>query len=225
MKNLIDTPDLLLASMPVGPFAMNEYLLVCRRTGTAALFDGGGDPGPFVAVARGAGAEVSMVLQTHAHIDHVAGLADTRRALPGAPIHLHPLDMPLYQTAPMQGRMFGFACPEPPSPDHELDDGQVVTVGNLRLEVIHTPGHAPGHVIFWERGHDLLIAGDLLFYDSIGRTDLPGADPAAMRTSLARLLELPDTVRVFAGHMQDTRIGRERRHNPVLQMLGLTARG
>jgi glyoxylase-like metal-dependent hydrolase (beta-lactamase superfamily II) len=213
-----DSGNLIVLWTPVGPFAMNQYLIADRASGAAAIIDPGAGPEAFVAAAAQHGLRIEQILLTHAHIDHVAGLAATHRALPLS-IAMHPADLPLLAAVTMQGRMFGVAVEEPPKPDRELQDGQRIMLGGLVLDVLHTPGHAPGHVCFLEASHGAMIGGDLLFRGSIGRTDLPGADPAAMRRSLARVMTLDDSVRVFPGHMGDTTIGAERRTNPFLDDL------
>ena len=222
MKTLLDSPTAFVAGMPVGPFAMNQFLVGCRATGQAALVDAGAAPEPFLEVAAREGLTIVAIFQTHAHIDHVAGLAATRERL-AAPIFLHPADAPLYANCSAQGAMLGFPCPPPPPVDRALNDGQVLELGKLRFEVLHTPGHAPGHVVLWERGAGLAFVGDLIFFDSIGRTDLPLCDGAAMERSLAKLAAtLPDETRLYPGHMQETSMGRERKHNPFLKMMGIS---
>ena len=221
MKTLVDSASVLVAGMPVGPFAMNQYLVGCKATGAAAIIDAGAAPEPFLDFAAAHGLRVEAIFQTHAHIDHVAGLAATRAKL-AAPIYLHPADGPLYANCSAQGAMMGFPCPAPPPVDHALQEGQVLSLGTLRFEVLHTPGHAPGHVVLWERGQEIAFVGDLIFFDSIGRTDLPLCDGEAMERSLGKLAAtLPDPTRLFPGHMQDTTMGRERRSNPFLKMMGL----
>lgn len=221
MKTFVDSPSVVVAGMPVGPFAMNQYLVGCKQTGAAAIIDAGASPEPFLAFAAANGLRVEVIFQTHAHIDHVAGLAATRAKVE-APIYLHPADAPLYANCSVQGAMMGFPCPPPPPVDHDLHEGQVLSLGELRFEVLHTPGHAPGHVVLWERGQELAFVGDLIFFDSIGRTDLPMCDGEAMERSLGKIAAtLPDPTRLFPGHMQDTTMGRERRNNPFLKMMGL----
>lgn len=210
----------LIAGRPVGPFAMNQYIVACTRTGEAALIDSGGDPRLFLSFAEQRGLTVTRLLQTHAHVDHVAGLAATKAAT-GAPILLHPDDAAVYASAPASGLFFGMRIDPPPPVDEDLSDGQVVAFGDVRLEVLHTPGHCPGHVCFVDRAASRVIAGDLLFRGSVGRTDLPGAEPAKMGPSLSRLFTLDDGFLVLPGHMEPTTIGEERRSNPFLDVFGV----
>jgi hydroxyacylglutathione hydrolase len=216
MRVVVESAALVLAMEPVGPFAMNQYLLGCRSTGQAAIIDAGGDPAASIALARRFQLSITAVLQTHAHIDHVLGLPETRRQLPDAPIALHPDELPLYEGVAMQARMFGLRAEPLPPVDRWIVANERMAVGALSLQCLLTPGHSPGHICFWLQDHALLIAGDLLFAGSVGRTDLPGADPAVMVQSLRAIMELPDETRVFPGHMRDTTIGHERRRNPFV---------
>ena len=216
MRVFIDQPDLLLAGMPVGPFAMNEYLIACPRQNKAAIIDSGADPAPFLELAHQRGLDVVELLQTHGHIDHIAELRQTRDAT-GCKVRMHPLDLDNLRIAPQYGKMIGFAIEHQPDHDIDLAEGDTINLGDLSLDVMHTPGHAPGHVCFHERNKNVLIGGDLLFRMSIGRTDLPGCNHDHMIASLRRMLELDDAVRVFPGHMDPTTIGFERRANPFLQ--------
>lgn len=216
LHRFVDTSAVVLAGRPVGPFAMNQYVLVDRAESDAAIIDAGAPPKPFEALANEEGARLSRVLQTHAHVDHVAGLAETKRLL-DLPIALHPDDAAVYDHAVASGLMFGMKVDPPPPYDEPLADGQRVNVGAIELEVLHTPGHAPGHVCFYAESHGFLIAGDLLFRGSIGRTDLPGCDLDAMIASLRRIFTLPDETQVFPGHMGPTTIGAERATNPFVR--------
>ena len=177
------------------------------------------DPDRWVDYAADHGLTIRHVLLTHGHVDHVAGLAQLKKRLPDAQIHLHPADWLTLKSAPMQGLGFGFTVDSPPAADVEVNDGDVIHVGSLRLEALHTPGHAPGHTCFYEPTHALLFGGDLLFKNSIGRTDFPGCDHAAMQDSLRRVLELPPKSTVFPGHMQPTTLAEEAATNPFLRDL------
>ena len=131
-----------------------------------------------------------------------------------APVALHPLDRPLYDRAPAMGGMYGMDIPALPEPAIDLAEGQTVQVGGLRFDVLHLPGHAPGHVAFLGEGS--LFSGDLLFAGSIGRTDLPLSDPRAMRQSLERIAALDPATRVYPGHGPATTVARELAGNPFL---------
>lgn len=197
----------------VGPFQENCYLLADLETRDAVLIDPG-DEGPRLIAAVEEGALTLRALWiTHAHIDHVGGIAAVKRHW-DVPIFLHPADRPLYDRATEQGRHYGLHIEAPPTPDRDLAEGDVVTVGRLSFTVMHLPGHAPGHVALL--GHGALFGGDCLFAGSIGRTDLPLSDPVAMQQSLARLGALPPATVVYPGHGPATTIGEENRTNPFL---------
>ena len=146
-------------------------------------------------------------------------LRQMKAALPEAPVYLHPLDTPIIESAPQQGASFGMACPQPPKVDVDIHDGDVLEVGNIKLKVMHTPGHAPGHVIFHSEDHGVLFGGDLVFQGSIGRTDFPGCDVDDMQQSLRLLLTLPAETQIFPGHMGFTTVADEKASNPFLQGL------
>ena len=214
---VLSTPTVLISTLPVTPVQMNQYLVGCRATNTAALIDcGDDDPSRWISHAAENGMDITKILQTHGHVDHVAGLAQTVELL-NVPIHACSKDWAIFKSAPVQGLMFGITCPSPPPIDVDVHDGDIIEVGNLRFEVLFTPGHSPGHLCFLERAENVLIAGDLLFQGSIGRTDLPGCSWEDMEKSLARVAKLGEDVVVFPGHMGTTTIGEELRHNPYLK--------
>jgi len=215
MKN----DSIIIEYQPVGPFAMNSYLLGCRETGEAAVIDSGGEAELFMELAEKNDLTIKHLLQTHGHVDHVAGLQKMKQ-LSGAPIYLHPDDRPVYDAAVTQGRFFGFPVSQPPAVDIELKDGQIIEIGNIRLEVLHTPGHCPGHVCYYDADDRFMFSGDLLFQGSIGRTDLPGGDTRLIRASLDRLLRnIPAETAIFPGHMGPTTMEQEKRTNPFLSGL------
>ncbi len=222
MRVFLDTPRLKVLGQPVGPFAMNQYLVLCKQSGRAAIIDAGGEPEPFLRAVEGSGGTIVRILQTHAHIDHVMGLPLTRDALPNAPISLHPDEAPVYASIPQQARMFGLPNLTLPPVDHAIREGESIELGSLTFHPLLMPGHSPGHVIFINNEDRIIFGGDLLFRGSIGRTDLPLSNPADMRRSLTRLLDLDDDLTVYPGHMEPTTIGHERRSNPFLQSLSRT---
>jgi glyoxylase-like metal-dependent hydrolase (beta-lactamase superfamily II) len=198
-----------------GVFQENCYILADPERKEAVLVDPGEDADLFLRRLRTEGLALVAVWLTHAHLDHVIGVRPVVRVT-GAPVYLHPADRSLYDGMPDQGGWLGFRGLEPPpAPDHELADGDTLTVGGLSFEVRHVPGHSPGGVAFV--GHGIALVGDALFAGSIGRTDLPGGDTPTLLASIRdRLLTLPDDTVVYSGHGPETTIGRERRTNPFL---------
>jgi len=201
--------------LPNGQFAENCYLVADRRTGEAVIIDPGEEPAMFLAELDTRAWTVRAIWLTHAHIDHIMGVGAVRRAT-GAPIHLHPLDRPIYDALPQFGAWVGMQLEPPPPPDVALEPGKVVQVGRFAFDVRFTPGHSPGSVSFV--GHDMVFGGDVLFNGSIGRTDLPGGDYATLMASIqSQFLSLPDSTVVHSGHGPDTTIGIERLTNPFLR--------
>ena len=202
-----------ITSHTVGAFAENCHLLVDEATGSLAVVDPGADGERLVAAVERSGARLEAIWVTHAHVDHVGGIAALRRRW-DVPVRLHPDDEPLWRIVDRQAAAYGlpFECPPP---DYvPMAEGEILELGTARFTVMHTPGHAPGHCIFV--GEGLVLSGDLLFAGSIGRTDLPFSDPARMHDSLVRAASLDDALAVHAGHGPPTSIGAERRTNPFL---------
>ena len=202
-----------ISATTVGVFEENCYLVVDPDTNAAVLIDPGADGERIVAAVRVSRARLEAIWLTHAHLDHIGAIADVTRVW-DVPVFLHPLDLPVFDYAPKAAAMYWIPWEEQPRPDHELADGMTLSLGELRFTVLHTPGHAPGHVVF--HGHGVVLGGDLLFAGSVGRTDLPLADPKAMSRSLARVAELPADTVVYPGHGPTTTIGREVATNPFL---------
>lgn len=197
----------------VGPLRENAYLVVDEESRRAVLVDPGDEGERLVRAVRDAGAELDAIWLTHAHVDHVGGIAGVKRAL-DVPIYLHPAERPLYDAASRQGLMFGLNVEQPPAPECALADGDELRCGALRFSVTHAPGHAPGHVVI--HGEGVAFVGDCLFAGSVGRTDLPGSDGGALARSLARITVLPDETVVYPGHGPATTIGEEKLSNPFL---------
>lgn len=197
-----------------GVFAENSYLLACAATGAGIIVDPGAATPQVLAAARRHGVTVEAIVLTHAHVDHVEGLAQAK-AETGAPIHLHPDDLALYDAAPEQAEAFGIRMAPLPPVDRPLADGDVVRFGECELVVRFAPGHAPGHVILV--GDGMAMAGDVVFAGSIGRTDLPGGDlMTLMRSIREQVLTLPDATTLHTGHGPDTTVGHERVSNPFI---------
>lgn len=206
---------LIVEYLTVGPFQTNVYVIGCVATGEGAIVDAGGDAPGLLKLAREHEISIDKILQTHAHIDHVRALDEVKEATE-APIYLHPDEADLYENAPRQGQMFGIPIGELPEVDHWMEEDEVIEVGDLRARVLVMPGHSPGSSIFYFEEQSTMISGDVLFAGSIGRVDLPGADPDAMRASLARLKTFPDDTQIYCGHGPETVLGHEKQRNPFL---------
>jgi len=205
---------LILETLHLGPLDNDTYLWIDEATREAAAVDVGFEPEAAVRAVVDAGVRVTRLLLTHAHYDHACGMLEFQRAHP-APCWLHPADRPLLERLTEQGAAFDFPPADPPEDLRDLEDGQVLSLGESRIEVIHTPGHSPGGVCF-RCGDDLLV-GDTLFAGSIGRADLPGGSFELLERSIrTRLFPLGDELRCHPGHGPATTIGRERRTNPFV---------
>jgi len=198
----------------------NGFIVGCERTREAVLIDPGDEVDELLAAVHQLDVQVQHILLTHAHIDHVTGVAAAKEAF-GVPIHLHRDDLFLYDRAVQQGTMFGFAITQPPPVDHYYD-GSSIRFGELDVQVHHTPGHCPGGVCLKIDSH--LFVGDTLFAGSIGRTDLPGGDYAMLMRSITDVIfPLGEDAIVHPGHGPDTTVARERATNPfVLEYLKRT---
>jgi hydroxyacylglutathione hydrolase len=211
---------MLLETRSVPPFQKNGFVVGCENTREAVLIDPGDEVPMLLDVVRRQKLAVRYILLTHAHVDHVTGVARAKAEL-GAPVYLHRDDQFLYDAAPQQAAFFGLQCDALPPVDHYYDLSDTLTFGDYDVSVHHTPGHCPGGVCLavGRRGtpkRDLFV-GDTLFAGSIGRTDLPGGDHATLLESITRVLfPFGDDANVYSGHGPQTTIGRERRTNPFL---------
>ena len=198
------------------PYGTNCWLLAGKGSDEVVVVDPGFEPGTVRGMLQAAGKRPAAVLLTHAHADHAGSAA----ALAGSqvPVYIHPDDALAFTDPAAWGR-----------PGHSLDtpedlrtfvDGDALALGGLRIDVAHTPGHTPGSCCFRVDDDVLVLSGDLVFAGSIGRSDFPESDPAAMEGSLRRFLELPDGLRTLPGHGPETTVGRERASNPFLQGIG-----
>jgi hydroxyacylglutathione hydrolase len=204
-------------SIVLGPVSTNTYLIADDITGEAAVIDPAWDGDGIVAEAQQHGWRIGQAWITHAHFDHFAGLAELAAACNLPPtIAVHAADLPLWH---MKGgaEWFGFQIPAAPQPGIHLQAGQILQVGQYEFEVRHTPGHSPGHVIFYCAAEGLVFCGDTIFAGSIGRTDLPGGDEETLIESICReILCLPDDTRLLCGHGEETIVGKEKRTNQYL---------
>lgn len=205
---------LTLRQLTVGPLQENCWLLADTASGKAVLVDPGDEPLALLDAVDATGCTLEAIWLTHAHFDHVGGVAGIV-ALRPVPIWVHPADAVFYANAASNAARWGVVIDNPPPADHELGEGDRVQLGEFAFDVWHLPGHAPGHVAFI--GHGLCFSGDVLFAGSIGRTDLPLCDPTAMTQSLMRMATLSAETRVLPGHGVSTTIGRELASNAFLR--------
>lgn len=203
--------------IPVTPFQQNCTLLWDETSMQGAVVDPGGDIERILATAEKLGVSIVKILITHGHIDHAGGTAALKAQLQVPVEGPHEGDDFLLQQLDQQGQMFGLQSGASFTPERWLKDGDTVTVGDLLLEVLHCPGHTPGHVVFFHRPSQLAIVGDVLFQGSIGRTDLPGGDTRTLIQAIrGKLWPLGNEVRFIPGHGPLSTFGEERRYNPFV---------
>ena len=199
--------------LTVGPFQENVYLVIDETTNDAILIDPGDEGERILQMVEQSGASLRAVWLTHAHLDHIGGIVAVKRRH-DVPVLLHPLDQPVYDAQAFFAEAYNIAFDPPPPPDQQIAHGDKVQVGSLVFDIVHTPGHSPGHVIY--HGNGVILGGDLLFAGSIGRTDLPMANPDHMAESLQKLAAFPAQTIVYPGHGPSTTLDAERRSNPFL---------
>ncbi|MCX6550167.1 MAG: MBL fold metallo-hydrolase [Acidobacteria bacterium] len=216
---------MILHTRAASPFYKNGFVAACEDTREAILIDPGDEIAELIDVIRKEHLAVRHILLTHAHMDHVSGVAEAKRAT-GAPIGVHRDDLFLYNSAVEQGEFFGYTLEQPPPPDFFYEPNQRMTVGRYVVDVHHTPGHSPGGVCLLvtastpriHAGPAHVFAGDTLFAGSIGRTDLPGGDYDTLLSSIRNVVfEFGDDAIVHPGHGPDTTVGDERHTNPFLK--------
>jgi glyoxylase-like metal-dependent hydrolase (beta-lactamase superfamily II) len=201
----------------LGPLGNNTYLLADPQRGLAAVVDPSFDPQPIIHTAAAKNLRISAIWLTHAHFDHIAGCLDILHAYdPPVSLALHAADLPLWQEKG-RARMFGFQLGDLPAPTTPLEHGQILQLGSTALEVRHTPGHCPGHVVFYSCADQVVLCGDLIFQRSVGRTDLPGGSSKQLAESIrAQIYTLPRQVRLLPGHGPETSVGEEIDGNPYV---------
>lgn len=207
---------LAIEKLTLGPIDTNCFLVADNSVKDCVVVDPAWDAGVIMERITARDWNLTAVWLTHAHFDHFGALSGLTRRHQGLPLALHRLELPLYQ-AGGGADTWGIAMEDGPEPTLWLEDLQYLEMGSYKFEVLFVPGHTPGHVAFYNPANNILIGGDVLFQEGIGRTDLPGGDYATLLASIKdRFLTLPDDTRVYPGHGNDTTIGNERKINPFL---------
>ena len=211
-------PELKAAVIPVTPLQQNCTLIWDAETKAAMVIDPGGDVPVIVGAVAELGLTVERILLTHGHIDHAGGAAALKEALPAARLEgPDERDGFLLAELAQAGARYGMADARPVTPDGWLHEGDTVTLGPHRFAVLHCPGHTPGHLVFINHERRVALVGDVLFQGSVGRTDFPYGDTAALLRSIRdKLMPLPDDMQFVCGHGPASTIGAERRSNPFV---------
>jgi hydroxyacylglutathione hydrolase len=205
--------------LPVGMLQCNCSIFGDEETREAIVIDPGDNVDTILAVLEKHALRVKEIVITHAHIDHIGGAAKLKAAT-GAAVRMNSNDQELYDHLDVQATWLGMETPARTTIDEAARDGDVLTLGPAEFRVLHTPGHTQGSISLWIPAENKLIAGDTLFRDSIGRTDLPGGNPRQILRSIEdKLLQLPEETVVVPGHGANTTIGREKERSPFLQSL------
>lgn len=207
---------MILESLTVGPFQENCYIVGDENSGEGILVDPGDEATRIALAVEQTHLDIGRIILTHTHIDHVGAVATLVDEY-ACPVFLHAEAEPMLQQVPTQAMMMGVRFGKVPKVDGFIEDEEILEVGSLRLRTLYTPGHAPGHLSFYEESARIVLSGDALFAGSVGRVDLPGGSmEVLMRSIEERLMTLPDETLVYPGHGPATTIGDERATNPFL---------
>jgi glyoxylase-like metal-dependent hydrolase (beta-lactamase superfamily II) len=208
--------NMIFETIVVGELGVNCYILADSETKEGIVIDPGAEPAKILSVIKAKGIKVLSILNTHGHFDHIGGNREVQQAT-GGKLMINREDEPFLSRAAKSATMYGLTAENSPAPSSYLSDGDIIRFGKHELKVIHIPGHSPGGSCFYLEKEGILISGDSLFADSIGRTDLPGGSQAQLVLSIRqKLLTLPEETRVFPGHGPSTTIGHEKKFNPYL---------
>lgn len=206
---------MIIKTLEVGPIMANCYILGCEKTKEAVVIDPGDDADTILMTLAKASLTVKYLINTHGHFDHV-GANKRMKEVTKADIMIHAEDEPMLSQLGRAAASFGLSAENSPAADNHLKDGDDISFGEIKLKVLHTPGHSRGGVALYTDGH--VFVGDTLFSGSIGRTDLPGGDYNTLISSIReKLFSLPDDTVVHTGHGPDTTIAKEKRSNPFLR--------
>lgn len=204
-------------TIPVTAFMQNARIITCEKTQQSAVIDPGGDAEKLLSYISNHNLTVTSIILTHGHLDHVGAAKILSESLKVDIIGPSIEDKFWFDALPMQAQMFGFNPVEPFYPTKWLTEQDTVKVGEIEFDVIQCPGHTPGHITLYNKTHDAVFVGDVLFRGSVGRTDFPKGNSEQLRDSInERLFILPDQTTVYSGHGENTSIGYEKLNNPFM---------
>lgn len=213
----LESKDYKINSFVLGAFSTNCYVLTAKASRQTAIIDLAAEPEPLLSYLKAEALDPGYILITHAHIDHVHSIKRLKDIYPEAQLAIHSDDDPLVAHIDEQCSLFGFSPIKIPNKDVDLKKIATIALGELQIYALHTPGHSPGHVCFYLPSQRILFSGDLLFKNSIGRSDFEGGDPVIIKQSLKMLCHsIPDDVRIFPGHGAFSTMGSEKAQNPFL---------
>lgn len=201
---------MIIRSLVVGPLENNCFIIADENTKDGLVVDPGDEPDRILDLISKNSFNIKYIVCTHAHFDHVGAVPDLKKET-GAKIVIHRDELEIYKSTKDQAAIWGYELDPLPEPDMFVSEGDKIEVGDLRFEILHTPGHSPGGICLY--GEGILITGDTLFAGSVGRTDFYGGDMEKLKRSFRRLLSLSDKIKVLPGHGPETTIGQERTDN------------
>lgn len=204
---------MILKTLVVGPIEANCFVIGDSATNEGVIIDPGGDAQKILDAVQETGLDIKFIIATHGHFDHNAAVAPLKEAL-NCDFLLHKSDLPFVQRSKNTALNWGISIDQVPDPDRYINEGDILKAGNLKLEIIHTPGHSPGGISIYIKSEGILFSGDTLFFSSIGRTDFDGGSMPQLQNSIReKLYTLPDNTIVHTGHGEQTTIGNEKVHN------------
>jgi hydroxyacylglutathione hydrolase len=207
----------IIEQLPLGPIQANCFIVACEETKEAVVIDPGDEADKILMALAKKALKVKKIINTHGHFDHV-GANRRLTEVTGAKLMIHSQDVPMLSQSAASAKAWGMRADNSPTPDRVLEDGDIITFGNLSLTVIHTPGHTRGGISLY--GHGAVFVGDTLFSGSVGRTDFPGGDYDTLIKSIQqKIFKLPEDTKVYPGHMGPTTVGAEKRNNPFCRMI------